>query len=68
MYKKLDDEILNNILESGIDEFVDRGFSGANMRGIAQRAGVSVGVIYKYFSDKDSIRSSIQTTTPCTTR
>ena len=24
------------------------------MRGIAQRAGVSVGVIYKYFSDKDS--------------
>lgn len=54
MYKKLDDEILNNILESGIDEFVDRGFSGANMRGIAQRAGVSVGVIYKYFSDKDS--------------
>ena len=54
MYKKLDDEILNNILESGIDEFVDRGFSGANMRGIAQRAGVSVGVIYKYFSDKES--------------
>ena len=54
MYKKLDDEILNNILESGIDEFVYRGFSGANMRGIAQRAGVSVGVIYKYFSDKDS--------------
>ena len=54
MYKKLDDEILNNILESGIDEFVDRGFSGANMRGIAQLAGVSVGVIYKYFSDKDS--------------
>ena len=54
MYKKLVDEILNNILESGIDEFVDRGFSGANMRGIAQRAGVSVGVIYKYFSDKDS--------------
>ena len=54
MYKKLDDEILNNILESGIDEFVDRVFSGANMRGIAQRAGVSVGVIYKYFSDKDS--------------
>ena len=54
MYKKLDDEILNNILESGIDEFVDRGFSGANMRGIAQRAGVSVGAIYKYFSDKDS--------------
>ena len=54
MYKKLDDEILNNILESGIDEFVDRGFCGANMRGIAQRAGVSVGVIYKYFSDKDS--------------
>ena len=54
MYKKLDDEILNNILESGIDEFVDRGINGANMRGIAQRAGVSVGVIYKYFSDKDS--------------
>ncbi len=54
MYKKLDDEVLNNILESGIDEFVDKGLGGANMRSIARRAGVSVGVIYKYYSDKDS--------------
>ncbi len=54
MYKKLDDEILNNILESGINEFVDKGLGGASMRSIARRAGVSVGVIYKYYSDKDS--------------
>lgn len=54
MYKKLDDEILNNILEAGIDEFVDKGINGASMRNIAQRAEVSVGVIYKYFGDKDS--------------
>lgn len=53
MYKKLDDDILNNIMETGIDEFVDKGINGANMRMIAQKSGVSVGVIYKYFGDKD---------------
>lgn len=53
MYKKLDDEMLVNIMENGIDEFVEKGFAGASMKAIADRSGVSVGVIYKYFKGKD---------------
>ena len=34
--------------------FVEKGLRGAGMNEIAKRSGVSVGVIYKYFSDKDS--------------
>jgi TetR/AcrR family transcriptional regulator len=54
MYKKLDDETINTILETGIDEFANNGLDRANINVIAKRSGVSVGVIYKYFKDKDS--------------
>lgn len=53
MYKKLDDETLVNIMENGIDEFVENGFAGTSMKAVADRSGVSVGVIYKYFDGKD---------------
>ena len=55
MYKKLDDEAINNLLETAIDEFADKGLEGANMSSIARKAGLSVGVIYKYYDDKDSL-------------
>ena len=54
MYKKLDEKTIEAILERGIDVFVEKGLRGAGMNEIAKRSGVSVGVIYKYFSDKDS--------------
>lgn len=54
MYKKLDDDTLNTILETGIDEFADNGLDRANINVIAKKAGVSVGVIYKYYGDKDN--------------
>jgi TetR/AcrR family transcriptional regulator len=54
MYKKLDDDTINTILETGIDEFANNGLDRANINVIAKKAGVSVGVIYKYYKDKDS--------------
>lgn len=54
MYKKLDADAINNILEIGIEEFANNGLDRANINVIAKRAGVSVGVIYKYYKDKDS--------------
>lgn len=54
MYRKLDDETMNVILETGIDEFADKGLDRANINIIAKKSGVSVGVIYKYYKDKDS--------------
>ncbi len=54
MYKKLEETDIDAILEAGIDEFVEKGLQGAAMGSIAKKSGVSVGVIYKYFKDKDS--------------
>lgn len=54
MYKKLDESAMELILETGIDEFAEKGLDRANINVIAKKAGVSVGVIYKYFGDKES--------------
>ncbi|HHW49182.1 MAG TPA: TetR/AcrR family transcriptional regulator [Clostridiaceae bacterium] len=54
MYRKLDAETINTIFETGIDEFANNGLDRANINVIAKKSGVSVGVIYKYFKDKDS--------------
>jgi len=54
MYKKLDGEALENLLEAGIDEFADKGLNSANINVIAKNAGLSVGVVYKYYKDKDN--------------
>lgn len=52
MYNKLTDEKIEHLLEIGIDEFAQLGMSRANINVIAKKAGISVGVIYKYFTDK----------------
>ena len=54
MYKKLDEKTMHLILETGIDQFARFGLYRANINTIAKAAGVSVGVLYKYFGDKDS--------------
>ena len=53
MLKKLTEQKLSDILEAGISEFAARGVDGASMNAIAARAGISVGVLYKYYADKD---------------
>lgn len=55
MYKKLDEEQLNQLIHAGINEFSENGLSGANLTRIAKNAGLSVGVIYKYYEDKNSL-------------
>ena len=53
MLKKLTDEKIVEILEVGIAEFAEKGLDGANINVIAQKAGISVGVLYKYYKDKE---------------
>ncbi len=55
MLKKLSGERLDAVLEAGVEEFALHGAAGANMRAIADRAGVSVGALYKYYGDKDGL-------------
>ena len=49
MLKKLSEEQLERLLEAGVGEFALRGLAGTNMRTIADRAGISVGALYKYY-------------------
>lgn len=53
MLKKLSAEQLERLLEAGVEEFALHGPAGANMRAIAERAGISVGALYKYYDGKD---------------
>lgn len=54
MLKKLTEEKLAEILEVGISEFAACGPQRASMSAIAQKAGISVGVLYKYYENKDA--------------
>lgn len=54
MYKKLDEASLQRLMEAGIEEFADHGLDRAVMSHIAAKAHMSVGVIYKYYEDKDA--------------
>lgn len=53
MLKKLTDQKLTEIIDAGIAEFAERGLKDASMNSIAKRAGISVGVLYKYYENKD---------------
>jgi len=53
MLKKLTKEKIDDILEVGINEFADLGLDRANINVIAKKAGISVGVLYKYYKDKE---------------
>jgi AcrR family transcriptional regulator len=43
------------IVAVAIDEFADRGYSGASMVAIAAAAGISKPLIYQYFGSKDGL-------------
>jgi AcrR family transcriptional regulator len=43
------------IVEAALDLFTERGYEAATMRAIAQRAGVSTGNAYYYFSSKEEL-------------
>lgn len=52
-------ETMNVILEAAIQVFEKRGYTGTTTNHIAERAGVSVGSIYQYFPNKESILYSL---------
>jgi AcrR family transcriptional regulator len=54
MLKKLTEEKLAEILEAGISEFAEHGLQQTSMNAIAHRAQISVGVLYKYYENKDA--------------
>ena len=57
---KVKDESINaKLLECAKAEFMENGFADASMRTIAERAGVTTGMLYSRFADKDEMFRSI---------
>ena len=44
------------ILDAALEVFAQKSYHGASMSNIAKLAGVSKGLIYNYFTNKESIR------------
>ncbi len=54
-FQRIDDDRKNIILEAGIEEFSSKGYENANINIIAKNAGISIGLMYKYFSTKEDL-------------
>ena len=50
-----DNETKTHLLQCAKKEFMDKGFAGASLRGICQKAGVTTGALYFFFQDKDDL-------------
>ena len=55
----LKDNIKENIYRAGIEEFSRNGFMKTKMQDIAKRAGISVGLTYSYYQNKEDLFSAI---------
>ncbi len=55
MLKKLTESQQALIIDKAVLEFAEKGYKGAGLSTIAKNAGVSVGVIYKYYADKEEL-------------
>ena len=49
------DERAADIIEAAISEFLEKGYEGASMEAIAQRAGLTKGGLYHHFRGKDEV-------------
>lgn len=54
-FERASDERKEKILEVGINEFASKGYENANINIIAKKAGISIGLMYKYFSTKEDL-------------
>ncbi|MBQ4467861.1 MAG: TetR/AcrR family transcriptional regulator [Firmicutes bacterium] len=58
MLKPLTKEQTDSILRAAAGAFANKGYAHTSVRDIAKSAGVSVGVIYKYYKDKGDLFNS----------
>lgn len=54
-FDRVDEERRNLILEVGTEEFSSKGYESANINVIAKKAGISIGLMYKYFATKEDL-------------
>jgi AcrR family transcriptional regulator len=51
--------LVEAILEAAARVLVERGYAGTNTNLVAERAGVSIGSLYQYFPNKDSLIAAL---------
>lgn len=54
-FERATEERKEKILEVGIEEFSSKGYESANINVIAKKAGISIGLMYKYFATKEDL-------------
>ncbi|MBS7007376.1 TetR/AcrR family transcriptional regulator [Anaerostipes sp.] len=59
MAQVLKDQIRENILNAGLEEFYVHGYVRATIRGIADRAGIPAGLLYSYYKNKEALFDEI---------
>lgn len=55
MAQVLKDDFRNAIVDAAKQEFLSKGYKGASMRSIADKAHMTVGNLYRYFKSKEEI-------------
>lgn len=58
-FDKIPKEKRDRILNVAIKEFADNGFQNTSIQQIAKKAGISVGSVYKYFENKETMFSMV---------
>lgn len=59
MAQKLKDDVRISIIKAAKEEFLEKGYKGASMRSIANKANMTVGNLYRYYKNKEDINLSI---------
>lgn len=55
----LKDEVRANILSAAKKLFYEKGYNNASIRGIAKNSGITVGNVYRYFENKESVLEGV---------
>jgi AcrR family transcriptional regulator len=52
-------EVRSAIIKAAVNEFFEKSYHGTSMRAVAQRANISVGNVYRYYKNKQSLFEEI---------
>ncbi len=52
-------QTVDSILDTAATLFVDVGYENATTNAIAEKAGISIGTLYRYFPDKDAVLKAL---------
>jgi AcrR family transcriptional regulator len=58
-YEEMRKATENKIITAAMHLFVEKGFAAANVQGIADLAGISIGLLYKHYRTKEELFNSL---------